>query len=112
MNEHEKDTVEKMIYIYCLHKHKTHGALCPECKELNDYAHLRLDKCTFGEDKPTCEKCPIHCYKPIMKEKVREVMKYAGPRMILYHPILAVRHLVKNAFKQRNNIKKQKPSNS
>ncbi len=102
MNEQEKKTVEKMIYIYCRHKHKTQGILCAECKELNDYAHLRLEKCTFGKDKPTCEKCPIHCYKPAMKERVRIVMKFAGPRMLFHHPVLAIKHLFKNS-KQINN---------
>lgn len=93
INIQEKDTVEKMIRIYCKGKHKSESCLCKECEELREYAFQRLSKCTYGEDKPTCEKCPIHCYKPVMKEKIRLVMKYAGPRMILYHPILAIKHL-------------------
>ena len=56
---------------------------------------LRLERCTFGEDKPTCQKCPIHCYKSEMKSQMQEVMRYAGPRMIYYSPILAIAHLVK-----------------
>lgn len=96
MNDGERQTVEKMISIYCRDKHKTKKGLCQSCQELSSYASLRLDKCTFGEDKPTCERCSIHCYKPEMKIKVRDVMKYAGPRMIIYHPILAIKHLLKN----------------
>ena len=61
--------------------------------ELWQYASSRLDKCTFGEQKPVCVKCPIHCYKPDMREKVRAVMKYSGPRMLWYHPYLACMHL-------------------
>lgn len=95
MNEQEKKTVGLMIAIYCRHKHKSPDGLCEECREMKEYAHHRLDKCTFGEQKPTCEKCPIHCYKPAMKEKVRLVMRYAGPRMIFYHPVLAIKHLLK-----------------
>ena len=47
------------------------------------------------ENKPTCKKCPIHCYKPDMKEKMREAMRYAGPRMMWYHPIAAIKHLIR-----------------
>jgi hypothetical protein len=68
--------------------------LCPDCAELLAYARLRLDKCRYGADKPTCAKCPTHCYKPAMRERVREVMRYSGPRMLKRHPVLAVAHLV------------------
>lgn len=56
---------------------------------------LSTRKCgPYGEEKPTCNKCPIHCYKPEPKEQMRLVMRYSGPRMLLKHPILAVRHLL------------------
>ncbi|MCU0373022.1 MAG: nitrous oxide-stimulated promoter family protein [Ignavibacteria bacterium] len=29
-----------------------------------------------------------------MREKVKNVMRYSGPRMLLKHPYLAVRHLL------------------
>jgi hypothetical protein len=29
-----------------------------------------------------------------MKKKIVEVMRYAGPRMLLHHPILAIQHLI------------------
>lgn len=90
--EYEKRTVEKMIYLYCrLNKHNQ--PLCGDCKQLLEYAHKRLDYCKFGNDKSTCRKCPIHCYKPDMREKMRAVMRFSGPRMILFHPIMAIRHL-------------------
>ena len=100
MNADEKITVEKMIRIYCRSKHLPNDYLCDDCKVLNDYASQRLSRCTFGENKPTCEKCPIHCYKIAMKEQIQIVMRFAGPRMILYHPILAIRHLIKNKRKK------------
>lgn len=93
--EREKQTVGHMIEIYCHgHKHTKNG-LCDECKALLDYAFVRLDHCKFGEKKTTCKKCPIHCYKPDMKEKMRAAMRYAGPRMIWHHPVAAIRHIVK-----------------
>jgi len=91
--EYEKKTVEKMIYLYCrLHKHTNHP-LCDDCKQLLEYAHKRLDRCKFGNDKSTCRKCPVHCYKPDTREKMRAVMRFSGPRMILHHPIMAIKHL-------------------
>ena len=88
----EKKTISAMIHLFCRGRHSTAEALCEQCHELLDYAMCRLDRCPFGEDKPTCANCPIHCYKQEMRDRVREVMRYAGPRMLLRHPILAIRH--------------------
>lgn len=89
----EKRTVEKMIRLFCRKKHQQEE-LCKECQELLEYAKFRLEKCRFGEQKTTCEKCPVHCYKPQMRERMRVVMRFSGPRMLLYHPLDALRHLV------------------
>jgi len=88
----EKKTVTAMIRVYCRGRHGSTGELCPACGELHSYAMCRLDRCPFGEEKPACAKCPIHCYRPEMRERIREVMRYAGPRMMLRHPVLALRH--------------------
>lgn len=90
--EKEKRTIELMIKIYCKKKHKN-KELCEECRELLEYAHKRLSFCKFGEEKTTCGKCPIHCYKKDMKEKVKKVMRFSGPRLIIYNPIELIRHL-------------------
>ena len=75
----EKRTVRAMVGIYCRGHHGGAGRLCPECAEFLQYAYRRLDHCPFGVDKPTCGHCTIHCYKPAMREKAREIMRYAGP---------------------------------
>lgn len=89
----ERHTVEAMIALYCRLNHHG-GDLCHECRELNDYAAARLANCPFGDDKPTCLHCRIHCYTPRMRERIGEVMRFSGPRMIRRHPVLAIRHLV------------------
>lgn len=89
----EKKTVNAMINLYCHKHHGTDDKLCPECKELQEYAMLRLSRCPFQENKSTCGKCLVHCYKPKMKEKIAKVMRYSGPRMLLHHPILALHHV-------------------
>ena len=78
--------------IYCRDHHKHDSALCEECQGLLDYAGLRLDRCRFGTEKPTCAKCPVHCYQKNRREQVRVVMRYAGPRMLWEHPLLSLRH--------------------
>ncbi|MCG7408205.1 nitrous oxide-stimulated promoter family protein [Paenibacillus sp. ACRRX] len=97
----EKATLTYMIRIYCCahHQHETidrnlETGLCDSCAELTRYAYKRLSHCQFGENKPTCGKCPIHCYKPDMREHIKQVMRYAGPRMVYRHPIMAIRHLI------------------
>ena len=69
--------------------------LCPECAALLDYALRRLDSCRFGNGKPSCRKCPVHCYRADMRERIRTVMRWAGPRMIFHHPLAATRHLLR-----------------
>lgn len=90
--EREKQTVERMIRLYCRRK-EGHPDLCADCRDLLFYAQQRLDRCPFGEQKTTCSRCPVHCYKPECRERIRAVMRYAGPRMLLYHPWAALRHL-------------------
>jgi hypothetical protein len=89
----EKNTIDTMVHIYCKAHHQTRGDLCPECTEFKAYAFMRLDKCPFQEKKSTCGKCLIHCYRPDMKEKVKKVMRYSGPRMLVHKPGLALHHL-------------------
>jgi len=93
--EKELKTVALMIDIFCHGQHGKTKGLCTECQELFDYVTQRLEKCPFLDNKPRCSKCTVHCYKPDMKEKIRAVMKYAGPRMLCYHPILSGRHYAK-----------------
>lgn len=91
----ERKTVAKMIGIFCRQNHgPAPGTLCDDCRRLLDYALLRLTHCPFQEGKTTCGNCPIHCYKPEMKEKIRAVMGFAGPRMAWAHPLLAIGHLL------------------
>ncbi|WP_322508569.1 nitrous oxide-stimulated promoter family protein [Anaerolinea sp.] len=91
----ERKTILAMSRIYCADHHGLpDGNLCMECQELLDYAFFRLEKCPYQEKKPTCANCPIHCYKPEMRERVRQMMRHAGPRMLLRHPILAIAHLL------------------
>ena len=90
---YEKSTVRLMVELYCRLKERNR-ALCADCQALIAYAHRRLDSCKFGNEKCRCKRCPVHCYKPQMRQKIREVMRFAGPRMLFYHPLAALRYLL------------------
>jgi hypothetical protein len=83
-----------MIRIYC---NAVHGQkdLCDDCVRLEGYAEKRIENCRFGSEKPACKDCPVHCYSVSMREKIREVMRFAGPRMIYKHPWMALMHMLK-----------------
>ena len=83
-----------MLEIYCRDHHSEKKELCRDCRELMNYAEMRLDGCPFQEEKTTCANCPVHCYHPSMKERIKEVMRYSGPRMTYRHPALALCHLI------------------
>ena len=91
--EREKEMVSQMIALYC---RKNHGrkTLCPDCAALDAYARQRSEKCPFMETKTFCSNCKVHCYQPEMRETIRAVMRFSGPRMIFHHPVAAIRHLI------------------
>ena len=91
--EREKQTVCKMIELYCRH-HLKQNRMPDEYQHLAEFACRRLDHCKYGEKKGACKNCPTHCYAPKEREQIREIMRWAGPRMIFYSPIDAIRHLL------------------
>lgn len=88
----EWKTIDAMIRCYCHDRHDTSEELCRECRRLHDYAALRLERCRFGAEKPTCANCPVHCYQKVWRDQVKVVMRYAGPRMLWEHPLLSLFH--------------------
>lgn len=86
-------TMQCMVEIYCADHHPGAGSVpCEQCTDFLGYAQARLEKCPYGEDKPTCARCPIHCYKRVQREQARTIMRYSGPRMVRRHPWLALLH--------------------
>lgn len=99
--EKEKELVSQMIALYCRKKHGGRKKLCAECARLDSYARMRSDKCPFMDTKSFCSNCRVQCYKPEMKEKIREVMRFSGPRMIFYHPVSALSHVIETRKEKR-----------
>lgn len=91
-----------MVQVYCHgkgHAREQGAALCSDCQGLLQYARDRIQGCQFGDGKNFCSKCTVHCFKPARREEIKEVMRYAGPRILFYHPFMALRHLYQEVFK-------------
>ena len=99
--EREKRMVSQMILLYCRKNHNTPGGLCPQCRKLDDYARARSEHCPFMETKTCCSNCRVHCYRSEMREEIRKVMRFSGPRMIFYHPAAAIRHVIETQKERR-----------
>ena len=89
-----------MISLYCKKNHNQD--MCPSCLELLNYAKERVDKCPRKAEKTFCASCPTHCYKKEMREEIKKVMRFSGPRMIFYNPSMAISH-IKDTLKNRRN---------
>lgn len=94
--EREWIIIYEMIRMFCLENHTTSETLCKECNELYIYAVNRLKSCVFGDNKPVCKNCPVHCYSAKRRELIRSVMQYSGPRMLVHRPLFAITHVVDN----------------
>ena len=101
-NNREMKTIEAMVKLYCRSNHQKD--LCEECGQLLTYAIARIDKCIFGPGKPACNNCEVHCYSPKMREKVKVIMRFSGPKMIYKHPFLATVHLFKEKRKTKQSL--------
>ena len=108
--EEEAEMIEAMIRGYCQKHHKPQNGLCEDCEALLHYAKKRLACCPFRDNKPTCAKCTIHCYRTQEREAIRNVMRTMGPKMLFTHPIMTFNHLVRSLktppTKPRNTRKK------
>ena len=100
----EKEIVKLMIMKYCKgHKHL--NPPCKDCDELVKYMEERVELCPFMETKTYCSNCKVHCYRPDMREKIKIIMRYSGPRMIFSNPIIVIDHLyqgIRHSFMRRS----------
>ena len=90
----EKKTIGTMIGMYCRSRHGRSVESCEACRSLLSYAELKIDKCFFHDSKPACNECRVHCYSRETREEIRAVMRFSGPRMMLFHPVLGGLHIV------------------
>ncbi len=89
----EHALVQRMIKLYCAEQHHSGAQLCPECATLAECVAAHLARCPYAEKKPTCRRCPIHCYRPGERAAIQTVMRYAGPKMFWRGDFGALLHL-------------------
>lgn len=114
--QQERDTVREIIKIYChgqQHKREAGEKLCPDCQAIAAYADERIAKCPRMDIKTFCNVCPIHCYAPKERAQIQRIMAYGGPRMLLHHPVMTLRHLLiqwrtKHGLREREAVITQK----
>jgi len=92
--QREKKTVGIMIKMYCNNHHKQNNNICENCNKLLLHALDKIDKCVFHQFKTVCSRCKVHCYKKVMRDKIKEVMRFSGSRLLIYHPMLGIKHLM------------------
>lgn len=103
----EKEVVDLMIDIYYKKKIKKDISKRAEKEDLKKYCAYRLSLCPFKDKKTFCSNCKIHCYDKVHKELIKEVMRYSGPRMLLYHPIIAIKHVIESKKNKKMINKKE-----
>lgn len=96
----EKILLDRMIRIYCRGNHQGQ-TLCDSCRQIEEYAFSRIEHCPYMETKTFCSSCEVHCYQPEMRERIRKVMRYSGPRLMLYHPAAVCSHMADTILKKR-----------
>jgi hypothetical protein len=101
--QREIETVNAMIKLYCEMNHKQSKGLCNKCQEIRNYAINKIEECPYQPNKPICKSCKTHCYEPVMREEIRKIMRFSGPKLIWHHPILAIRHLMNKRRQQKSN---------
>lgn len=104
--EKEIETVSLMIGLYCQKKHGTKkGELCPECRQLLDYVKFRRMKCRGVTKSPSARTAAFIVINRICSEKIARVMRFSGPKMVFYHPVIAFSHLAETK-RQKRKLKK------
>lgn len=91
--DREKKVITEMVKLYCKKNHKN-DKLCDECRDVLNYSLNRIDNCKYMDTKTFCSNCKAPCYGPKMKEKVKQIMKFSGPRILFHHPLLVISHML------------------
>lgn len=109
---HDLRTQLTFVSIYCQHRHagqpktrlclKTHDVealadravyLCPQCSRLVTHALVKRTNCPM-DPKPTCKRCPVHCYQPAYRTEMKAVMRFSGRKLLLFGRLDYLFHLL------------------
>ena len=89
----EKENIRKTFGLYCNANHgTTDNKLCPKCTALLTTVMLKIQRCPYGISKPICDACETPCFGEVPTKEFRNIMKSGQKKMLLSHPLMAVRH--------------------
>lgn len=86
--EKKKKILSAMFDIYIKKHQEEKENIC----SLRDYAFQRIEKCPNNGKKIYCSSCTIHCFADNERAYIKKVMRFSGPRMMVYHPLMALDH--------------------
>lgn len=104
--EREKKMISQMIALYCHRNHHTRGAPLSRVRGAERLRPRPLRALPVHGDEDLLRQLPRARYKPDMREKIRAVMRFSGPRMIFYHPVAAIRHVVETK-REKKRLKRE-----
>ena len=91
----EKINIKKTLGIYCNQKHNTKdGHLCPKCTAMLTTILLKMKQCKYGSTKPICDHCDSLCFGSEYNKIFMEAMTTTGKKMLVKHPVMAIKHKV------------------
>ena len=89
----EKNTIRKTFGVHCRSRHGSpEGKLCPRCTALLATVMTKMDRCPYGITKPICDRCEQPCFGASQTQEFLEIMRGSQKKMLLSHPILAIKH--------------------
>ena len=93
----DRRVLEAMGSIYCQGNHsdaqKDEGGMCPEVPHDHRADAFRAASCPYGHE-GNCQDCK-HTVSAAMLTRIRAIMRYAAPRMMVRHPIMVLEYLRK-----------------
>jgi Nitrous oxide-stimulated promoter len=97
-------TLQSLFPIYCGKYHSSEkGELCDSCSAELEYAIHKTKICPEKDQGKTCSDCKVHCFEAEHRERIKEIMRFAGPRLIWSHPLLSVRYIYLKLHSRRIN---------
>jgi len=79
--DRDNQVLNVFVGVFCRAHHGGENGLCPDCADLLAYAQERRRLCPL-EPKPKCKDCPVHCYEPEYRRRIREIMRFSGMHFV------------------------------
>lgn len=107
----ERENIRKTFGVYCNANHGTSdGKLCRKCTGLLSTVMLKIQRCPYGIGKPICDACETPCFGEIQTNDFKAIMKSGQKKMLLSHPIMAIKHKLAGVGMEYAKMQREKNS--